>query len=293
MPVATPQPAPPRNTPPPKRSSSTARSAAPAPAPLPLPPPPIATSATSPSLKIPAASSKSSISSTSTAPPSPSPPPPPPPPPIATRSRASAYDAAAASQGSPVVALGDDDSRQITLPFAFPFFGVAYRQLFLNSDGNLTFTAGDTASSGRSVGRMTGGLPRISPLFDDLDPSRSRPRLASASSPIPATSSSLGSASPSSTRASTQTFQVRLYRRWSNPQFSYQDADPSTAVVGIAPGADRGGTTLVSFRNMTPPADQSGAVLERFGNTVDIDVVSVAQKFYETHEDAYDYLVDL
>ena len=92
---------------------------------------------------------------------------------IATRIRRLGYDATAAAQGSPVIALGDDDSRQFPLPFAFPFYGDTYRQVFLNSDGNLTFTAGDDASSGRTVGRMTGGPPRISPLFDDLDPSQS------------------------------------------------------------------------------------------------------------------------
>ena len=78
------------------------------------------------------------------------------------------YDSSAATLGSPVAALGDDDSRQFTLPFAFPFYGAAYTQVFLNSDGNLTFTAADSASTSRSVGRMTGGPPRISPLFDDL-----------------------------------------------------------------------------------------------------------------------------
>ncbi|HEV3198354.1 MAG TPA: hypothetical protein VGZ73_10610, partial [Bryobacteraceae bacterium] len=36
------------------------------------------------------------------------------------------YDAAAASAGTPLAALGDDDTRQFTLPFSFPFFGVSY-----------------------------------------------------------------------------------------------------------------------------------------------------------------------
>src|ERR1022692_3921340 len=81
------------------------------------------------------------------------------------------YDGSAADRGSPVVALGDDDARAFALPFAFPFYGVTYRQVFLNSDGNLTFTAAEFASTSRSLGRMTGGPPRIAPLFDDLDPS--------------------------------------------------------------------------------------------------------------------------
>jgi len=31
-------------------------------------------------------------------------------------------------------------------------------------------------------------------------------------------------------------------------------------------------------------------VAERFGDTLAIDIVTVAQQFYRTHEDAYDYL---
>jgi uncharacterized protein (TIGR03437 family) len=200
------------------------------------------------------------------------------------------YDATAAAQGSPVVALGDDDSRQIALPFSFSFFGTPYRQVFLNSDGNLTFTAGDSASSARSVGRMTGGLPRISPLFDDLDPSRpgGGVRLFSDATHVVFTWFNVAEY-PQCSGSTPQTFQARMYVD-GRIQFSYQGVTPSSAVVGIAPGAERGGTAIVSFQH-DPSADQSGAVLERFGNTQDIDVVSVAQKFYETHEDAYDYLV--
>jgi large repetitive protein len=47
---------------------------------------------------------------------------------------------------------------------------------------------------------------------------------------------------------------------------------------------------VVSFLN-DASAEYPAAVVERFGNTVDIDIVTVAQKFYQTHEDAYDYLV--
>ena len=82
------------------------------------------------------------------------------------------YDSAAASQGTPLAALDDDDTRLAGLPFAFPFFGATYNQVFVNSDGNLTFTVGDFASTDRSLGRMTAGPPRISPLFDDLNPSQ-------------------------------------------------------------------------------------------------------------------------
>src|SRR5437763_3981702 len=71
------------------------------------------------------------------------------------------YDAAAAAQGTPVIALDDDDARELSLPFAFPFFGATYNKVWVNSDGNLTFTAAENASSSRLTGRVTGGPPRI------------------------------------------------------------------------------------------------------------------------------------
>lgn len=200
------------------------------------------------------------------------------------------YDGNAAAQGSPVAALGDDDSRQFTLPFAFPFYGAAYTQVFLNSDGNLTFTAADSASTNRSVGRLTGGPPRIAPLLDDLDPSRSAGgvRFYADASGVVISWVSVPEYSDSGP-ATAQTFQVRLYVD-GVIQFSYSGVDSSvSAVVGIAPGSARAGTSVVSFRDVS--AEYPAAVVERFGDKHEIDIVSLAQKFYETHEDAYDYLV--
>ena len=201
------------------------------------------------------------------------------------------YDSSAADQGSPVVALGDDDARQFTLPFTFRFYGTAYTQVFLNSDGNLTFTAAESASSSRSLGRMTGGPPRIAPLFDDLDPSQPSGSVryyADASHVVFSwvnvpewVQSGIGTA---------QTFQVSLYPDGSI-QFSYSGVTPASAVVGIAPGSAAPGTSVVSFHD-DPSADYPAAVAESFvNNTPVVDIVTVAQKFYETHEDAYDYLV--
>src|ERR1035437_7491602 len=200
------------------------------------------------------------------------------------------YDAGAATQGSPVVALGDDDSRQFTLPFAFPFYGASYRQVFLNSDGNLTFTAAESASTSRSLGRLTGGPPRIAPLFDDLHPTRSPGgvRFDACASHVVFSWVNVPEYAQSGFGAA-QTFQVRLNVDGSI-QFSYSGVNPSSAVVGIAPGSAQPGTSVVSFFN-DASAEYPAAVAERFGNTQEIDIVTAAQKFYETHEDAYDYLV--
>jgi uncharacterized protein (TIGR03437 family) len=202
----------------------------------------------------------------------------------------SSYDSSAATQGTPVAALGDDDSRQFALPFAFPFYGSSYTAIFLNSDGNLTFVKPESVSSLRSTGRMTGGPPRIAPLFDDLDPSlvAGGVRYLADSTRAVFTWVAVPEYSAAGVSASGLTFQVRLYPG-GRIQFAYSGVNPSSAVVGIAPGNLQGGTNLVSFLDTS--GDYSGAIVEHFGNTLDIDIVTLAQRFYQTHEDAYDYLV--
>src|SRR5260370_1141174 len=199
------------------------------------------------------------------------------------------YDAAAAASGAKVN-LGDDDSRPFTLPFPFPFFGQTYQQIFVNSDGNATFTGGDAGSTDRSFGRFTGGLPRIAPLFTDLDPSAVQQGGFVTSEPgrfvvtwvnVPLYSQS-GSGRP-------ETFQMRLFPD-GGIEFTWSDVFVSSAVVGIAPGSLQGVSTVLSFTSGSTQ-DFSAAVGERFSAGDSIDILTAAQQFYASHEDAYDYLV--
>lgn len=203
---------------------------------------------------------------------------------------AEGYDAAAAEAGTPLAALDDDDSRLVSLPFAFPFFGATYGQVYVNSDGNLTFTALDNASTQRSLGRMTAGPPRIAPLFDDLNPARTAGgvRVLAEASRVVISWVNVPEYSDTNSGAA-QTFQARLYAD-GRIEFSYAGAAPTGAVVGIAPGNLQGATSIVDFRS-DASGTYSAAVAEVFGNTLQVDVVTVAQQFYQTHDDAYDYLV--
>lgn len=198
------------------------------------------------------------------------------------------FDAAASSAGTKIDGFADDDTRSLALPFAFPFFGATYRTLWVNSNGYITFTAGDTNASG-SFGYFAAGRPAIAPLFTDLDPSQSSEGVRVLAEPgrvvitwarVPLYSSS-GLGVP-------QTFQVRLYPE-GRIQIAYSSTDPPDAVVGITPG----GSTPVALTDFAgaPAAPVSTGIAEIFARSDAVDIIAAAQKFYQTHEDAYDYLV--
>jgi uncharacterized protein (TIGR03437 family) len=206
----------------------------------------------------------------------------------------SEYDAAAASAGVRLTGMGDDDNARAALPFAFPFFGRTYQQVYINSDGNLTFGAPESSSMDRSIGRFAAGPPRIAALFSDLDPSVSSDGVrVLASDParfvvswvaVPVYSDAgLGRA---------QTFQATLYPD-GRIRFDYNNVGTETnTVVGVAPGASTGATSVVSYMDSSTAGQVfTAAVAERFSTARELDTLAAAQKFYLNHEDSYDYLV--
>jgi uncharacterized protein (TIGR03437 family) len=199
------------------------------------------------------------------------------------------FDQVAAGSGSPVTSLGDDDSRRFELPFAFPFYGVEYRELWLNSDGNVTFNEGDGSSSTRSLGRMAAGPPRISALFADLDPTIVAASVRVTATPTAFTITWLrvpeyndfGNGRP-------QTFQLRLVPG-GKITFAWDGVNITDGVVGISPGDSRIRPLLASFLQNTS-GSHDAMIAERFGDAQALDLVAAARRFYETHDDAYDYL---
>jgi uncharacterized protein (TIGR03437 family) len=205
------------------------------------------------------------------------------------RAQEASYDAAAATAGARV-SLGDDDSSPATLPFPFPFFGATYQRMFVNSDGNLTFVNGDNASSDRSLGRVTAGPPRIAGLFRDLDPSMSTEgvRLLLETGRVVVSWSRVPEYREFGV-GPLQTFQIRLYPD-GRIEAAFEGVSTQEAVVGISPGRLQGSSSVVSFADGSSQ-EYASTLAERFSGAIDIDVVLAAQKFYETHEDAYDFLV--
>jgi len=200
---------------------------------------------------------------------------------------ANAFSQAEADAGA-ALALGDDDAALVQLNFAMPFFG-AYDAIWVHSDGSITFWEPDAATAARSLGRLAGGPPRIAPLFADLDPSAGGSvRVYHGQNFVTVTWLDVPQYS-SSGFGPKQRVQLRLHSSGAI-EFLYAQVSVSDAVVGYSPGR------LSSPLEVAPLGDSAGklfagGVAERFGTSSAIDIIRVAQRFYETHDDAYDYLV--
>ena len=208
-----------------------------------------------------------------------------------TRNAAGGYDVAAADAAFRAalgnrVTLTDDDSTQVDLQFAFPFYSGSERAAFVNSDGNITFREGDNASTERNVARLLSGPPRVALFLADLDPSTAGGVFvdAAADQYVVTWCNVRGFESNDTTTA-----QVALL-----PDGTIEMKYASTialpdAVVGLSPGA------TTDFRPLDLSAETrpggAGAVGERFSDSAQLDAVAVAKAFYSTHPDSYDQLV--
>lgn len=72
---------------------------------------------------------------------------------------------------TPLPFNGSDDAIEVPFPGgqAFTFFDVTYTSMWVNTNGNITFGAGDTEPEESAV-LFAGGLPRISGEWDNINP---------------------------------------------------------------------------------------------------------------------------
>jgi len=200
------------------------------------------------------------------------------------------WDTTADDSGQTLSGLGDDDARDFNLPFNFLFYNKEYKSFFIQSDGNLSFTTADSATAARSLGRLAAGPPRIAPLFTDLDPTQTGGdvRVYSAADRMVITWHAVRLYDDYGAGAR-QSFQVTLYAT-GLITFNYNQISATESVVGISPGNLTGDLELATFDDASTQV-YSSTLAERFSASESIDIVRTAQRFYETHEDAYDYLV--
>jgi len=72
-------------------------------------------------------------------------------------------------QGTTALGLtGDDATATVSLPFSFPFYGGAYGQAFVSSNGNLNFLAADTTYSNTTIPSAATPNAAVYAFWDDL-----------------------------------------------------------------------------------------------------------------------------
>lgn len=84
----------------------------------------------------------------------------------------SSYSNISSTSGVSSHNLGDDASVQRSIGFNFDFYGTTYSQIFIGSNGFVTFGAGSSLYENTSfaAGGTIGGNPAIAPLWDDWNP---------------------------------------------------------------------------------------------------------------------------
>ena len=209
-----------------------------------------------------------------------------------TRNTAGGYDvqqadAAFRTSAGTRINLTDDDTLRADVAFAFPFYAGTQRTAFVNSDGNITFGEGDSASTDRSVGRLLTGPPRVALFLSDLDPSAGGAVFLNAAADQHVVTW-CGVRGFESTRATTA--QVTLLPD-GTIEMRYAAAITLTdAVVGLSPGRTAD-FRPVDLSAAAPIAGGGAAVGERFAENPDLDTVAAARTFYQSHPDAYDQLI--
>ncbi len=184
--------------------------------------------------------------------------------------------------GDPIT-LGDDDSRKVAFEkgFKFKFFGSTYTSAYVNSDGNITFGQGDSASTSRDLGRALNGPARIMAYFTDLDPSSagqvyvnflSKGKMQISWVDVP----EFGAFNANS-------FQVTLFKK-GHVQIKFGDVAAPAGVVGVSPGGGAA-VDLLDFSEDAPVSVPEQAIAELFGTERIVDEGALARVFYDNYPD--------
>ncbi len=154
------------------------------------------------------------------------------------------------ASGGDTLELADDDNALINLPFIFPFYGQALREIYVVSNGYLTSTYTRAASN---LSLPVGNLENlISPWWDDLNPVSSGQILTKYDSTQDAFVVEWESVAHYHS-GGPYTFEVILYRN-GNIAFSYLNLNPpmNSSTIGIQGGDGANGNFIQYIYNGQP-----------------------------------------
>ena len=190
-----------------------------------------------------------------------------------------------------ILRLDDDDSKKVEIEFDFPFFGEEYTEVFVNSDGNLTFGKGDAASWARDLQRFLGESPRIGVLYADLYPygyGEATIEVKQSSGQVTITWFNVDAFSG----GGMITMQVVLFDT-GVIDIVFEESQVRTGVVGVSPGGINNAfqVNLVDYSDDLPLEGTTGAIAEVFVDLPTVNLQNVAREFYRTHSDDFDSLI--
>ena len=155
----------------------------------------------------------------------------------------------------------------------------------MNSDGNITFEEGDSASTERNVARLLTGPPRVAVFLADLDPGSGGTVFVHAAADQ-YTVTWCGVREFESARVTS--VQATLLPDGA-VEMKFGAISVQEAVVGVSPGRTAEFAAVDLSAGVT--AGGSAALGERFAAATQLDTVAVARKFYRSHADTYDQLI--
>lgn len=182
--------------------------------------------------------------------------------------------------------LDDDDSRRVPFlhGFEFPFGDHAYQEVFVNSNGNLTFGARSSELGG--LASLVSGPPRIAPLFTDLDPSAATGENGVYVLALPNRVRITWLGVPEFATENSNTVQVTLFDN-GRINIAYGGVEASSPVVGVAP-FEEGDLRLLDYDTELPLRPLRAAVAERFTSAPEVDALGVVRLFTERFADVYE-----
>jgi hypothetical protein len=164
----------------------------------------------------------------------------------------------------------------------FTFYGVDYNQIYVGTNGYITFNRGDT-SSRLSASALATSMPRIAPLWASLDASSGGDIYYNR---LEGRHVITWDSLPESAYGSLSTFQAVLYDD-GRIAFVYRKVKAHAALAGLSPGESAQDAQPVILTD--PPAGVvNGPLFQLFSKQRQLDLPALMRAFYQTHADEVD-----